>query len=617
MAEYIIRCWNCMGEYDALSAVWCSCNPNKPTKVCPFCLQCFCKAPDEYHAAFWASAPEELLRDREMLVKARGPLGEALIRANVITSEQLLFALKRQKDTGEKLGEALVDMGLLTHDILESFLSNQRSMPRISLKDKPPDPMLIASIGAEKCRELSVIPISRERLGDRVMLTLAMADPSDGDTIERLQESTGAQILAAQASKDEIERYLAPFLAPSPAGAEKAAVEQNTGFNPRMATELIREALSRGASDLYIEPTAEQVTVRLRIDGILYRAKPIAMAYRALLTQELKRLFRLDITSTGRPQEGRAVLRSGDRRFDVIAMILPTAFGENLSLQLINRDTFFKNYNELGLFSAEQVAFRAALSAQRGLILLAAPLFHGLTTTVYAVLKDLGSAEERKVMSVESHSICPVPGVTQVSLGENNDEADATTTMKAISLNHPGVCLIADMQNHPSMVPQTAALAAQMLVVLSLEANDCVQAVMHLMEAGFPREKLSIHLKLVLSQRLVRKICPDCARTIEVSDHTARSFGLTAVEALSLTGVKEGEGCKTCSMIGYKGRQALFELLSPSPAFRKALARGVTRQTLFKHAVKGGMVPMRRRALKAVHQGLTTLEEFNKESFLP
>ena len=158
MREYVIKCWNCLGEYDAQGAIWCSCNPNHPTKVCPFCLLCFCSAPEVYHDKFWAGAPEDLIKDREMLARARGPLGQALVQAKVITSDQLLLALKHQKKTGGRLGEILVELGFLTPQTLSSFLSKQRSVTSISLRDQVLDPMLIASMGAEECQRRMVVP---------------------------------------------------------------------------------------------------------------------------------------------------------------------------------------------------------------------------------------------------------------------------------------------------------------------------------------------------------------------------------------------------------------------------------------------------------------------------
>lgn len=611
MAEYLVSCWNCLGEYDALTAVWCSCNPNRPTKVCPFCLQCFCNAPEGFHEAFWAKAPEDLKTDREMLARARGPLGEALIRAKVITSEQLLQALKRQSQEGGRLGEILVALGHLTQDTLDAFLASQRSVTQVSLRDTPPDPMLVAAVGAEECLKRMVVPISRETLSGRNLLTLAMANPSDGETVEFVQNATGCQVLALQASREEIAAFLTPFqgaASPSPAAPEPEPAA-------RLATELIRKAISRGASDLYVEPREDEVSIHLRIDGLLYKAKPVARDLREVLTTELKRLLRLDAAVTDRPQSSRVVMRSGDQRYEVIAHSLPARFGENLSLKIINRDTFLKTYNQLGIPPEEQRILRAALSAQRGLVLLSAPLFHGSTTTLYAVMNDLASEGTRKIVSIEAQSVCPVPNVSQISLGDNHDAEATVTTMKALSNIQPDVCVVADLLDSGAMASQIQKLMGQVLVVATLEATGAVKALLGAMAAGISPQELSQNLLLVLNQRLIRRNCPSCSTEVALSENTLRMMGLTEEEARGLSRCHQGQGCPECSGIGYRGRLALFEVLSPTPVFRKALAKGPAEKTLEREALKSGMVPLRQRALEAIQKGLTGPEEFRKEAF--
>ncbi|MGC8762834.1 MAG: GspE/PulE family protein [Acidobacteriota bacterium] len=609
MAEYLVRCWNCLGEYDALTAVWCSCNPNRPTKVCPFCLQCFCSAPEEFHETFWSQAPEGLRTDREMLARARGPLGEALIRAKAITSEQLLEALKRQSQEGGRLGEILVALGHLTQETLDAFLASQRSVTQVSLKDSPPDPMLVAAVGAEECLRRMVVPISRETLSGRNLLTLAMANPSDGETIEFVQNATGCQVLALQASREEIAAFLAPFQGGSAAPAadpEPAA---------RLATDLIRKAISRGASDLYVEPREDEVSIHLRIDGFLYKAKPVARDLRDVLTTELKRLLRLDTSISDRPQSNRVVMRSGDQRYEVIAHSLPTRSGENLSLKIINRDTFLKSYDQLGIPPEDQKILRAALSAQRGLVLLSAPLFHGCTTTLYAVMNDLASEGTRKIVSIEAQSVCPVPNVSQISLGDNHDAEATVTTMKALSSIQPDVCIVADLLDSGAMASQIQKLMGQVLVVATLEAPGTVKALLGAMAAGISPQELAQNLLLVLNQRLIRRNCPACSAPLPLSENTLRMMGLSEEEARELTGCQQGQGCPECSGIGYRGRLALFEILSPTPVFRKALAKGPAEKTLEREALKSGMVPLRQRALEAIEKGLTGPEEFRKEAF--
>lgn|GEM_PF-588124 len=618
MAEYLIQCWNCLGEYDALSAVWCSCNPNRPTKVCPFCLHCFCSAPEAYQDKFWAGAPQEMIEDREMLAKARGPLGEALVRSQVITSDQLLQALKRQKVTGGRLGELLVELGYVTPQTLGGFLSRQRSFQHVSLRDIALDPMLVASIGAEACLQRLIVPVSRETMAGKDLLALAMANPGDGETIEFIQNMTGCQILPMHTTREELEEALRPFLsAPSPPAEEPAPQDKTvTPSGVEMATDVLRKALARGASDLYLEPREEMVAVSLRIDGTLYRAKPVARDLQEALTFEMKKLLRLDTAIRDRPQENRVVMRSGEHRFDVIAHCLPTRFGESLSLKIINRDTFLKSYEQLGLAPEDQLVLRAALSAQRGLILVSAPLFHGCTTTLYAILNDLGLDGHRKVMSIEAQSVCPVPNVSQVSLGPGRDEEAALTTLKALGNIQPDVCILADLLlDSPVMATQMLKLVSKMLVVATVEAPSAVQALLKVRGAGLPASDLAEHLLLVLNQRLVRRICPHCRQATGLSDRALRLMGLTDPEIAGLTSISQGQGCPECSGIGYKGRISLFETLSPSPGFRRALAREATEKGLQREAVKAGMVSLRSRALRAIQEGLTTLEEFQKEHF--
>lgn len=612
MEEYLINCWNCLGEYDALSAVWCSCNPNRPTKVCPFCLQCFCSASEEYHAKFWSKAPPALVGDREMLAKSRGPLGEALVKAKAITADQLLQALKRQEQTRGKLGEILVELGFLTADTLTYFLDKQRSVMHVSLHDTPPDPLLISVLGSAFCAEKFVIPLNRERLQTKEILTLGMADPSDGGTIDHVQNLTGCQILPVHTSREEILQALEPFLQQEP---EPPVREEEEASGSQLALDLLRKALARNASDIYLEPKEEEVSIHLRIDGILYKAKPIPKAVQEQLVGELKRILRLNPDIADRPQEGRVGMKSGEHRFDLIAHSLPTRFGENVSVRIIGRDTFLKTADQLGIPAQDQILLRMSLMAHSGIVLVSAPLFHGSTTTLYSLMNDLAGDGSRKVMSIETQSICPVSNVSQVSLGEGSDGEATATTLKAMANIQPDACVLGDLLESTSMASQMMKFAPQMLMIATLEAGSAVAGASRLLDLGVPPQDLAQHLLLVVNQRLVRRVCPECRQPVALSKKTLVLMGLTEEEAGSTEAVFQGQGCPACSMIGYRGRLALFETLSPSAGFRKALAKKASEKVLEKEASKGGMLSLRQRALAAVREGSTTLEEFQKGNF--
>ncbi|MEJ2368483.1 MAG: ATPase, T2SS/T4P/T4SS family [Acidobacteriota bacterium] len=617
VVEYVVQCWNCLGEYDAMSAVWCSCNPTHPTKVCPFCLQCFCTATQEYQGKFWKGAPESLTGDRAMLSQVRGLLGETLVRSKAITSDQLLSALKEQEATGKRLGEALVDLGYLDQETLEYFLQRQQSVTRLDLREVEVDPDLVQEIGVRECRQRKIFPVSRESLSTKDILTLAMARPGDGDTIDFVQDLTGCQVVPMQASEEEIAAAIAPFVREGPEEDQpEAPKEPDSPPGTKIATDLLRKALSRSASDLYVEPGEDLVNIHMRIDGILYRARPLEKAKQKPLTTGLMKFLRMESNREGTPQESRVVMRYGEDRFDVIAHALPTTFGDNVSIRIVNRDTFLKPLTDLGLPDTDLEALEAVLEEESGLVILSAPLFHGATTTLYAIMNQIARNGHRKVMSIESQSICPIPNVSQVALGRKTGDDETTfSALRAMAAIEPDVLVFGDILDNAKWTTQILKFASAMLVVVVMDASSCLGAVGSLLQMGVSAEQLSKDLRLVLSQHLLRKICTDCAVTITPSKRTLRVLGLTDGEAKRLGDVARGKGCRSCTNIGYKGRIALFETLRPTRGFLKALASGAFLAELGQVAVDDGMEPMRSRALEAVKHGLTTLEEFQKGNF--
>jgi type IV pilus assembly protein PilB len=230
-------------------------------------------------------------------------------------------------------------------------------------------------------------------------------------------------------------------------------------------------------------------------------------------------------------------------------------------------------------------------------------------------MNTLAAGGGRKVMSIEAQSVCPVPSVSQVSLGENKDSEATMTTLKALGNIQPDVCILGDILESPTMATSVCRFANQMLVVATLEGSHSVGALQTLLSLSAPTTELAQHLRVILNQRLVRRVCPTCSKASEVSERGLRLMGLTLSEAALLTHVSQGSGCAECANIGYRGRISLFETLSPSAGFRKALARGAGEKVLEREAIKGGMVTLRMRAIEAIQAGLTTIEEFQKGNF--
>jgi len=612
LEEYIVYCWNCLGEYDALSAVWCSCNPTHPTKVCPFCLQCFCSAPKDYKDKFFKNAPKELIEDFEMFSQSRGPLGESLVRAKAITADQLLLALKHQKSTGRKLGEALVELGFIDQETLSYFLSQQKSVMQMSLKDLEVDPMLLTSIGADYCYEKAILPVNRESLSQKEILTLAMAQPSDGETIDYVQNVSGCQVVPVQSKKEEILAFLMPFISTKSSESLNDSVKKEI---TQHGLSVIRKALARGASDLYIEPLENEISVQIRIDGILYKTSPLPKDIQSLLIHEMKLLLKLDPFLKDMPQESRVVMKSGEQKYDVIAHSLPARYGENITLKIINRATFLKSYEQLGLKPEEILLLRSILSANTGLVVISAPVLHGMTTTIYSMMNEMAQEGSRRVVSLEYQSVCPVPQVTQISLGMKENAETTATALKALSTIQPEVCVFADSIDTQYLAREVFKLAQSFLVVVGLEARNSIEALDKFVELGVSPADIMGQVTLVLNQRLIRKICPDCKQVGSLSERSLYLMGLTPQEAKGVEKVCQGEGCQNCSNLGYRGRIAIYELLTFSPEFKKMFIKNPKDKNLEKEAIKSGLKTLRHKALDAVKEGITTLEEFQKGNF--
>lgn len=612
MDEYIVYCWNCLGEYDALSAVWCSCNPTHPTKVCPFCLQCFCSAPKDYKDKFFKNAPKSLIEDFEMFSQSRGPLGEALVKAKAITADQLLQALKHQKTAGRKLGESLVELGFIDQETLSYFLSHQKSVMQLSLKELEVDPMLITSIGADYCYEKAILPVNKESLSQKEILTLAMAQPSDGETIDYVQNVSGCQVVPVQSKKEEILAFLLPFISTKSADSFNSEGQKE---NTQHGLAVLRKALAKGASDLYIEPLENEISVQMRIDGILYKTSPIQKDIQSVLVHEMKLLLKLDPFLKDKPQESRVVMKSGEQKYDVIAHSLPTRYGENITVKIINRATFLKSYEQLGLKSDEILLLRSVLSANTGLVLITAPVLHGMTTTIYSIMNQMAQEGGRKIVSMEFESLCPVPQVTQVSLGTQNGVDSTVTALKALSTIQPDVCIFADPLDSPFLVKEVFKLSASFLVVAGFEARSSLEALEKISDIGVSPVDITKEVSLVLNQRLIRKICPGCKQEGSLSERSLYLMGLTPQEAKEIEKVSQGEGCPNCSQLGYKGRIAIYELFTYTPELRKLFLKNPKDKNLMKEAIKNGFVPLRQKALSVVKSGITTLEEFQKGNF--
>ena len=520
---YNVTCWNCLGEFDALAAVWCSDDPKNPTKLCPFCFRCFCAASDRYKQEFWNAAPLRLKEELDTLARSRDRLGDILIRMKRITTPQLLDALEEQRATGLKLGEVLVAGGVLTREDVAAALRTQGTNP--------------------------------------LMDTMGVAFAST--------------LVWEQGEPDTILDYVLSL------------------------------AARKGASDVRLEPREDAVQVRYRIDDFFFRVDPVPRRYQEALTRTLLAFFRLDAAQAGRPQASRvrATFEAGE--FELIAQTLPTPFGVSATIKLINRATFLKDLPSLGMELDDRVRLLGQIQSFSGLVLVTAPVFNGAHSTAYSLMSFLARGG-RDVVSLESPVQWSVEGVRQVEV-EEPDEMEETA--RAVVAVRPEVLVLFSVPDAGTAGVATQ-LAPSLLVIGVMPAQTASQGVATLLDLQVARPLAAGALAAVTCQRLVRQICRICRESAEPpAPQTLAHHGISSEQAASLRFFR-GRGCPTCNKVGYRGRRAIFEVMTASPEVKEAVEGGVSADDLQAVAVAGGMRTLRERCLALVAEGVTTFEEF-------
>jgi type IV pilus assembly protein PilB len=527
-AFYLTTCWNCLGEFDAISAVWCSDDPKNPTKLCPFCLRCFCQASEKYKQEFWRGAPDRLHQELQTLSKSKDRLGDVLIRMKKITTSQLLEVLVEQKKTGSRLGDLLISRKLVKAEDVAAALKTQGVSP----------------------------------LADTRGVAYAASPVWDNS------------------GPDDIIQYILGL------------------------------AARKGASDVHIEPKEDHISLRYRIDGFFFRVDPIPKQFQSTLHQKLCDIFHIDAGRPTRAQGARLTTTLGDVEYDIILQTLPTAHGSSVTLKLINRATFIKDFATLGLELDDRVRLMEELRGTFGLILITAPIFNGAGTTAYAVMNHLVHAQ-RDLVSLESPILWRMEGARQVEVESDNRGLRMEENLRSVMAVRPEVIVLSAVPDQATAM-LAAQLASSVLVIAVMAAQSAAQALSAFVALGVPPAMFSNTLAGVTCQRLVRQICRICRQPGDApAPQTLAHHGIGAEEAAGLQFFR-GKGCPSCNGVGYRGRRALFEVVTGAPEVRSAILNGLPAPDIESIAVGAGMAPMRQRALALVREGVTTFDEFAK-----
>jgi len=564
-------------------------------------------------------------------------LGDLLVKEKVITPEQLEQATKVQKETRCRLASALVKLGFLSDEDVTNFLSRQYGVPAINLSYFEIDPAVVKLIPYETAKRYQILPLSRVGAS----LTIAMVDPTNVFAMDDIKFMTGFNIEPVVASEgsivegiekaygtskeEELEQVM-QSINDSDADVELQADEQEMDLGElekaadeapivKLVNLVLTDAVKRGASDIHMEPYEKEFRVRFRIDGVLQGIMTPPLKLKDAITSRLKIMAKLDISEKRLPQDGRIMLKmqigGKKKQLDFRVSTLPTLWGEKIVLRLLDKENLRLDMTKLGFESESLVKFEKAILKPYGMVLVTGPTGSGKTNTLYSSISRLNTPDTN-IMTAEDPVEFQLGGVNQVQMKEQIG-LNFAAALRAFLRQDPNIILVGEIRDFETAEIAIKAALTGHLVLSTLHTNGAPETITRLMNMGIEPFLVATSVHLICAQRLVRRICKDCAERVEVPVQTLIEEGYSPEEAKTVQ-IMKGKGCATCNKTGYKGRTGLYEVMEVDDDIKELVLVGASALELKKKAIERGMITLRRSGLIKVAQGWTTLEEVARET---
>lgn len=555
-------------------------------------------------------------------------LGDMLIAANIITPAQLEEALSLQRQTGEKLGQTLINLGYVSEDVLLSFLARQQKLDFVYISEMDIDESVINLLPKTFIEKHNVFPISFDKKTNT--LTVALPDPYNLFILDDIKLSTGLNVKPVVASPKDIKESIRKYLLREETTQVEKDIEELEKLESsieveetkeievkelaeeepivKLANNIIITAVRKRASDIHLEPFEKKCRLRYRIDGVAHEEAFFPHhVYNALIAR-IKIMSKLDVTETRKPQDGRIKMRIDDREIDFRVSILPVVYGEKAVLRILDSSALCLDLEKLGFEPEQLEIFQRVIRSPFGLILITGPTGSGKSTTLYSALSTLNRPEVN-ILTIEDPVEYLISGITQVNV---NPEVGLTfaSGLRAFLRQAPDIILVGEIRDtETARIAIQAALTGQ-LVFSTLHTNDAPSAVTRLVNMGIDPFLISSTLTLVEAQRLVRKICPECRQPYQVPVEKLYPLGVTdeMVHGQKIITLYKATGCKKCNG-GYKGRIGIYEIMEITDEIREMILKNVPDIEIKKVAIKNGMSTLRKSALKKMIAGITTIEE--------
>jgi type IV pilus assembly protein PilB len=558
------------------------------------------------------------------MAKARGDFTDILLKKKIIGPDQLEEAERSAAANGIKLQDALAKLNYASPHEVMSAIAEKHGMQFVNLEGLEIPKAVIELVPESVARENLVLPLSLE--GNT--LKIITADPTNYDTIQKLQFILNKDIVPVLAIQEQIQEainrnygqtetesvdsMLVEFTDTAIEFTQTESMTQLAGADDsdapvvRLCNLIIQEAINLRASDIHIEPFADRVRVRYRIDGVLVERDAAPRRLLAPLLSRLKIMGSIDISEKRRPQDGRIKMTVHGKHFDLRVSLLPSVHGQAAVMRILDRGNIQVNIRELGFAEEDYIKFQQIIKRPNGIFLVTGPTGSGKTTTLYAALNEL-NRPDRKIITAEDPVEYYLPGVNQVEV-KHGIGLDFARIIRAMLRQAPNIILVGEIRDKETAEIAVQASLTGHLVFSTLHTNDAPSAVTRLADIGVAPFLIASSVIAIMAQRLVRVNCPKCKEPYTPTASELRAAGI-AGEMLEKATFMKGRGCNHCRQTGFRGRVGIYEQMKMTSIIRELTFAQAPTQELRRKARATGMRTLLDDGVLKAMKGTTTIDE--------
>ena len=550
-------------------------------------------------------------------------IGDVLKEQGYISEEQLQKALEAQRrDKGKRLGEVLIEQGYITENQMLQAMAAKTNCQLVNIGTIQVNIDAVGKIPRQVAEKYCVL--ATEITGGK--LQVVVNDPLNFYALEDVRQITGMELVILLSEKASllkaIHLYYAEITAKDAAkkanaestnDVEEMEIEEGDGDTPiiNLLNSLIQRAYSAYASDIHIEPFEDKTSVRMRIDGTIVDYVTLKTNVHNSLIARIKILAELDIAERRVPQDGHFKVRQPDGYLNIRVSVIPTVFGEKAVLRLLSNNARIDHSNTFGMLEEDYQKLQKMLLSPNGIIYLTGPTGSGKTTTLYMILEEL-SNKSVNISTIEDPVEKNLPKINQMQV---NPLAGLTfeTGLRALLRQDPDIIMVGETRDSETASISVRSALTGHLVFSTLHTNDAASSAIRLKDMGLEPYLIANSMVGVVAQRLMRKVCVDCAKEQPISDEEKQLLGIPENENFM---VKKACGCPVCNNTGYRGRVAIHEILTVDKEMRKLITGCASVEDMKQYAIKNqGMKTLKQSALQYLKDGITSVEEVVKVAY--